>query len=58
MAKKQKQAAAPQPTWEDARAAALAIALDECDSESMKENGPAWANCARQIADRIKALEP
>ena len=49
--------AAARSGWLAGVAAALAIARDECDTESARENGQAWANCARQIADRIAALE-
>ena len=43
--------------WARARDACLKIALDECDSESTKENGVVWANCARHIADGIRKLQ-
>lgn len=38
-------------------AAALAVAVDEHDSQSTKENGQVWANCARHIADGIRKLQ-
>ena len=38
-------------------AAALAVAIDEHDSQSTKENGVVWANCARHIADGIRKLQ-
>lgn len=43
--------------WARARDACLKIALDECDSESTKENGVVWANCARHIAAGIRKLQ-
>ena len=43
--------------WARARDACLKIALDECDSESTKENGVVWANCAHQIAAGIRQLQ-
>ena len=38
-------------------AAALAVAVDEHDSQSTAENGQVWANCARHIADGIHKLQ-
>lgn len=48
---------AMESAWQSARDACLKIAIDECDSESTKENGQAWVNCAKQIMDRIARLE-
>lgn len=43
--------------WHAGVAAAFNVAVEETDTESASENGQAWVNCAKHIADRIARLE-